>query len=114
MRNNRIEAGKYKYPAQLQKRQMGQNSYGETTQDWATVLNVRVGVSPISGREFFANDNVNNEITHRVYMRYVRNVVTPDMRIVYDNRNFLITAVIDYMERHKELQLMCKELIENE
>jgi SPP1 family predicted phage head-tail adaptor len=109
-----VQAGKYRFPATIQKRQMGQNSYGETTQDWSTVLSVRVGVSPISGREFFDKEAINPELTHKVYMRYVRNVVTPDMRILYDGRTFLINSVIDYQEKHMELQLICKELINNE
>jgi SPP1 family predicted phage head-tail adaptor len=114
MSRNRVQAGKYRYPATIQKRQMGQDGYGSTTQDWITVLNARVGVFPISGREFFEQHVENPELTHKVYMRYIRNTVTPDMRILYDGRTFLIHSVIDYQERHTELQLICKELIENE
>jgi SPP1 family predicted phage head-tail adaptor len=111
---SKIQAGKYRYPAQIQQRQMAQDQYGESINDWATVLNVRVGVSPSTGTERFLEHEEFNQISHRVYMRYVRNVVTPDMRILYDGRTFLIEAVIDYQERHQELQLMCRELIENE
>lgn len=110
----RIEAGRYNEVATIQERQFGQNGYGETTQDWTNVITIRCGVFPISGREFFDKEAVNPELTHKVYMRYVRNVVKPDMRILYDNRIFLITSIIDYQERHMELQLVCKELINNE
>lgn len=114
MSRNRVQAGKYRYPATIQRRQFGQDQYGATVNDWATVLNVRVGVSPLSGREFFEKEVENPELIHRIYMRYIRNTVTPDMRILYDGRIFLINAVIDYQERHQELQLVCKELIEDE
>jgi SPP1 family predicted phage head-tail adaptor len=114
MSRSRVNAGKYNKPATIQKRQMGQDSYGATVNDWVTILNARVGVSPLSGREFFEEHVENPELIHRIYMRYIRNTVTPDMRVLYDGRTFLIEAVIDYQERHTELQLVCKELIENE
>lgn len=114
MSRYRVQAGKYRYPAQIQQRQKAQDSYGATINDWVTVLNTRVGVSPMSGREFFEQKVENPELFHRVFMRYVRNVVTPDMRVLYDGRTFLIDAVIDYQEKHQELQLICRELIENE
>lgn len=109
-----IEAGKYRYPATIQKRNMGQDSYGGTIQDWVKVIDVRVNVAPISGREFFDKEVINPELTHKITMRYVRNVVTPDMRIIYDGRTFLITSIIDFQERHMELQMICKELVNNE
>lgn len=114
MSKYRIQAGRYRQVISIQQRQFGQNSYGETIQDWTNVfINVRAGVAPIAGREFFDKEAVNPEITHRVHMRYVSGV-KPDMRIIYGTRTLIITSVIDYQERHLELQLMCKELIDNE
>lgn len=111
----KIEAGKYHQPAQLQKRQMGQNGYGETVEDWTLVSTIRCSVQPINGKEFFTKESVNPEITHRIRMRHTPSMIpTPDMRIVYMNRIFMITSVIDYMEGHNEIQMICKELINHE
>jgi SPP1 family predicted phage head-tail adaptor len=78
-----------------------------TFTDLATVW---ASVEPINGREFFAADTVNSEISVRIKIRY-RSGIIPAMRIVYSTRTFEIISIIDYMERHTELQLMCKELI---
>jgi SPP1 family predicted phage head-tail adaptor len=114
MKKRMIQAGNYRYPATIQKRNMGQNSYGETIQDWVDVMTVRVNVAPLYGREFFDKESVNSELTHKITMRYVRNIVTPDMRILYDGRTFSISSIIDYQEQHRELQMVCKELVSNE
>jgi SPP1 family predicted phage head-tail adaptor len=113
MSRYRVESGRYRQPAELQKRQMGKNSYGETTEDWLTVANIRCSVQPINGREFFDKEAVNSKITHRIRLRHSKSLqITPDMRLIYMSRVFTITSVIDYQEQHNEIQLMCEELVQ--
>jgi SPP1 family predicted phage head-tail adaptor len=110
MTRYRVQAGKYRSPVSIQQRQFGEDSYGSTTEDWITVYETRAGIFPLSGSEFFKADEINAQITHKIQMRYLPNV-TPDMRILYNNRVFMITSVINFQERSVELQMYAKEIL---
>ncbi|MDM3770553.1 phage head closure protein, partial [Proteus mirabilis] len=49
-----------------------------------------------------------SEATTRILIRYIADIDT-SMRIVWGKRIFNIISIIDPYERHRELQLMCKE-----
>lgn len=85
-----------------------QDTFGEPDQTWSEFAEVWAAIEPIQGREFWAQQQVQSEITHRVRIRYLAGVL-PDMRIVYSTRIFSIKHIIDPKERHEELQLMCTE-----
>lgn len=90
-----------------------QNDYGEIIKkDWLDVITVWASVNPISAKEFFAAEKMNSEVSHKIYMRYIRVLhITPNMRIKFGERYFeLIGPPINYQERNVELQLLCKEL----
>lgn len=73
--------------------------------DWATVW---AAVNPLSGRDLFAAQQLQSEVTHRVKIRY-RAGVNSAMRVRFGTRIFEIDSVIDPEERHEELHLMCTE-----
>jgi SPP1 family predicted phage head-tail adaptor len=110
MSKYRINAGKYRVPVTIQQRQFGEDSYGSTTEDWADIVKVRAGIFPLGGSEFFKANEINSQITHRVHIRYVPGI-TPDMRIVLNERSLMITSISNYQERNIELQMYCKELV---
>jgi len=80
--------------------------------NWEDVVTVWAAVEPLSGREYILAHNVNAEITARIRIRY-RPGITPGMRVLYKGRVFDIQAVIDVGERHRELHLMCVEVVDN-
>jgi SPP1 family predicted phage head-tail adaptor len=90
--------------------QENQDSYGQPKEPWDNVATVWCSINPIVGKEFFAAETVNSEITHKIRIRY-RLGITPDMRVKFNDRNFSIQSAINYQERNIELQLMCRELI---
>lgn len=106
----RINVGSYRHIVVFQKMSSLQDSYGENDDDWIDVLKTRAGIYPISGREFFAAETVNSEVSHKVHTRYVKGI-TPDMRVKFGDRFFKIVSVINFQEKNVELQLLCKELI---
>jgi SPP1 family predicted phage head-tail adaptor len=106
----RIQAGKYRLPVTIQQRQFTQDSYGSTTEDWTTIYTTRAAILPLTGSEMFKADEINAQITHRIQLRYLPNV-TPDMRILYNDRVFWITSVVNYQEKCVELQLYARELV---
>ncbi len=88
----------------------GQDEVGQPVQEWQDVATVWGAVEPLRGREYFAAAQTQAEVTTRIRVRYRRGI-RPDMRALYDGRVFNITAVIDPEERHRELQLMCREAV---
>lgn len=62
-------------------------------------------VSPMSGREYEESQKLRTETTYKISTRFFRNI-TPEMRILYDGREFEIISVLDLNERHEELQII--------
>ena len=85
-------------------------SEGIPQESWTTVATIWATVADISGREYFQAQAVQSEVTTRIKIRY-RTGITPTMRVLYDSRVFAILSVIDKDERHRVIELMCKEVI---
>ncbi|WP_374711533.1 phage head closure protein [Symbiobacterium terraclitae] len=94
----------------LQQHVVGQDEYGQPIDTWQDVATVWAAVEPLRGREYFAAHQVQAEVTTRIRIRYRRGI-RPEMRVLYDGRVFNILSVIDPEERHRELQLMCREVV---
>lgn len=106
-----IRAGKYNKSVILQRRDYEKerkSGYGSSRPFWKKFAEVRASVEPLQGREYFSGPFQMGENIVRVRIRYIEGV-TRKMRIRYGNRVFDIYSVIDSMESHRELQLMCKE-----
>ena len=85
-------------------------SEGIPLESWTTVAIVWAAVSDISGKEYFQAGAMQSEVTTRIKIRY-RTGITPSMRVLYGSRVFQILSVIDKDERHRVIELMCKEVI---
>jgi SPP1 family predicted phage head-tail adaptor len=93
----------------IEENQPTRDGIGGTADNWVPVATVWAAVEPLKGREFFAAQQVNSEVSHRVTLRY-RAGVRPDMRVRFGARVLEIAGPpIDPDEKHKELQLMCVE-----
>lgn len=84
------------------------NDFGEPVVVWNELAEVWSAVEPLSGREFWAQQQVQSEITVRFRIRY-RSDVFAGMRIVYNQAVYMIKSVIDPLEKHEELHLMTSE-----
>lgn len=105
-----MRAGRLRHRVTIQQKVEAVNGFGERIVSWSTVANVSAGVEPLRGREFFDAEQVQAEISHRVIMRY-RPGINSTMRLLYKGRVLHIQAPpIDVDERHRELQLMCREM----
>lgn len=105
-------AGRMDKRVTLQAQTSTRNAIGEPVVAWADVATVWAAVEPLQGREFWAQQQVQSEVTTRVRIRY-RAGITPDMRVVHQGRVLNIASVIDPQERHDEMQLMCSEGVNN-
>jgi len=84
------------------------NSYGEVVQSWQDVATVWASIEPLRGREYVEAAAAQATVDHRIRIRY-RSGISPTMRVTYGERIFEVVSVIDPREQHKELELMCKE-----
>lgn len=82
------------------------DAYGAENNTWEAFATVWASIEPLQGREFFAQQQVQSEITVRIRLRYLSGV-TSVMRILHGSRILDIKSVIDPKERHAEMQLMC-------
>jgi len=105
-----MNAGKLRHKCWL-KSPTHANSAGTVTTTWATAAVCWGSLEPLRGREWIQSGLENSEITARFRMRYVSGVA-PTMQLYYGSRTFEVVSVIDPDERHRELELMVKELVE--
>lgn len=109
MSRYRINSGEFKHRIIIQKLNKVRNKYGELIDTWVDFLEVRAAIYPLSGKDFFAAETINSEVTHKINIRYVEGI-TSAMRIQFGSRYFEITAPpINFQEKNVLLQIMCKE-----
>lgn len=106
-----IYAGKLRHRVALQALGAGspqQTGSGMPDESWSTVATVYASVEPLNGRELFAAQEHHAETTTRIRIRY-RSGVTAKMRVSHGGTLYNILSVIDPEKRHKEMQLMCSD-----
>ena len=84
------------------------DAMGGRTAAYTLAESVYAEVMPLSAKEYFANQQVQSTVTHRVRMRYTSNL-TPKSRIVHDSRTFEVTYYRNVEERDEMVEAMCTE-----
>ena len=87
------------------------DGYGGESITWTDLLTCWAAVEPLSGREFLEGRRLENEINHRIRIRY-REGLTPSMRVIWGSRAFDVESVIERASRRREIWLMCRELVD--
>lgn len=105
-----IFAGQLKDYITLQYPAKARDDRGGITETWATVASIWASVEPLAGREYFAAGREISECSTKVRIRYRENVRAA-WRATLGNKTWEILSVIDPGNEHKELILMCKEII---
>lgn len=103
-----MQGGRLRHRLTIQEPIDTRNHLNELVRTWSTWATVYGAVEPLRGQEFFDAEQVQGELWHRVRVRY-REGYTTHMRILHLDRVLQIQAVIDVEERHREMQLMCRE-----
>lgn len=108
------DPGRMRHRITFQKFDGQVDSYGDPLdaddEHWPNVVTTWAAINPISGREFYAAEQSQSEVTHKVRLRY-RPGLNTAMRISWGGRRLKIISIIDWEERHESLLLMCKELV---
>ncbi|KKL96985.1 hypothetical protein LCGC14_1839000 [marine sediment metagenome] len=86
------------------------DDFGESTKTWSSIGTVWASVEPLSGQEKFEALQIYPEASHKVRIRYLSGV-SPDDHILFGSRTFEIVAVMNQMERNREIILTVKEAV---
>ena len=84
------------------------NALNQKSKSYQTVATVWASVAPVRGTERYELQKLHEEVTYRVYMRYLSGI-RADMYIQYGDMTFEIQSVIDVDLEHKMLEIDCVE-----
>lgn len=109
-----IDPGKMRHRITIQEFSGTADGFGDPLQrddaEWTDVATLWAAIDPVSGKEFYAVEQSQSEVTHKIRCRY-RTGLTTAMRIKYGSRKFKIISIINWEERGESLLIMCKELV---
>ncbi|HJV73166.1 MAG TPA: phage head closure protein [Noviherbaspirillum sp.] len=112
-----MAAGKRRHLIEVQERSTETDAFGESLTTWATLFSTQAGISPLSGRELFAAQAINVEITHQIEVLYRPEWANPKRaaayRILFRGRIFDIKSAINVDERNREVQIFTSEGLNN-
>lgn len=103
-----MRAGRLNRYVTIQRRVETQNATGEVVWTWVDVCSVWAEIAAVSGREFFAAQQVQAMVTHAITIRY-RSGIVAKMRIIEDcdqSIQYDIEAPLPNARR-TEIRLMC-------
>lgn len=107
-----MRAGKLRHRVTLRRPKSGKDAprtpTGAVVEAYDT-LGVRwASVEPLRGRERFAAQQVNAEITHRVRLRYMDGI-DATVQVLHRGRVLQVVTPMNIEERGRELELLCTE-----
>mgnify|MGYP001576579649 FL=1 len=105
-----LAVGRLNKRVTLQSATTARDGHGQPIETWSNVEVVWAAIEPIRGREYFAAQQFATEVTHRIRIRY-RTASSAKWRVIYGSRTFRVESVIDPLERHETLELMCVEVL---
>lgn len=107
-----MDSGTLRHRGRLEKPPATLTSRGQRDRSaaWTYVAEIYFGKRTVAAGEVIRGRQVHAEATHRLTIRY-RDDVTPQWRIVEDNRTYELLSVIDPDDRKRTLELDVKELV---
>lgn len=103
-----VDTGKLRERIILQAPTNTRDAYGGETVTWTDIATIWAAVWPRSGKEYFATQQRQAEISLQIRIRY-RTDVKAGWRIKHGNVYYDIEAVINTNYRRESLDLMCTE-----
>lgn len=110
-----IDPGKFRHRITFQQYDGTLDENGDIRDDedgnWDDFKTVWASVEPLSGKEFYAAEQSQSEVTHKIRCRYFSGI-SPAMRILHGDGKYHIVSIIDWQLRHESFLIMVKELPE--
>jgi SPP1 family predicted phage head-tail adaptor len=107
--SSNIAAGKLRHLVQIVTPNSRQDTFGGTNvQDDSNLAELPAAVEALVGRELYAAQQINPEVTHKITIRYMDGI-RAKMNVLFRGRFFQIEAPLDPDERQRMLILLCIE-----
>lgn len=103
-----MRAGDLRHKIMIQSRGAAADANGQQIILWTNLADIHAKVEELGGYELMAANSIRASNTTRVTIRY-RPDVTEKMRILYNGKILDITSTSDVDGRRRELELMCKD-----
>lgn len=108
-----VEIGKLNKRVTFLQLKMAEDEMGQDKSEWVKYVTVWATVKPYKSSEHNFMSKLKPEVTHRIYIRYRRDI-TADMRMLYNDHVYEISGPpIDMDEQHRLLEIQCEEVFEN-
>ena len=103
-----MRAGRLRHRLTLQSRTETRSATGSVTTAWATEGTVWGAIEPISGKEYLALAQTQNETAVRIVLRYYSGL-DESWRVVSGGKAYSIQSLINTDERDHTITLMCSQ-----
>ena len=103
-----MRIGPLRHRITIEEKSVTRDAEGGEVVTWATFATVWASASSITGREFFASQQVNSTVSMKFGIRWLDGVTTA-MRISFDSKLYNIVAVLD-SDRRADLMLLAEEV----
>ena len=105
-----MNIGRMNKRVEIQTKQTVRDAAGGAVHTWVTDDTVWANISPATGRELYAGEQVRAEVSHKVTMRYYDGLTTAN-RLLFGSRVFDINFIKNVDERNRVFELLCKEVV---
>lgn len=103
-----MRSGKLRHKVIIQNVTETTDSMGGSTEVWSDTEGVWAQISPLSSREYFQQQQIQSQATHRVTIRHTTNV-NHKSRLKFGARYLYVQSMRNIDEIGDKLELMCAE-----
>lgn len=103
-----MRAGRLRHRLTLQSKTYTANAYGEQVVTWSDEATVWGAIEPLSGREYFAQSQIQAEATVRIVIRYY-STIDETWRVKHGGLYYNIVDVLNHDLRNRMMTLMCRQ-----
>lgn len=108
-----MQAGWLRHRITIKDKQISRADNGEEVITWADHYSAWASIEPLRGREYLESKQIVADVDTRIRLRHQPDETPlPRMRVYFGSRIFEIVSVVNVKEKGAELNLMCKELID--
>lgn len=110
-----MRAGRLRTSVVIERQSDTQDAMGQRIETWTAIATVRASIEPLRGKEFISASGERAELTTRIRVRHssVTAAVRPRDRVNEHGVFYDIQSAINVDDRDKELQLMCKRVVDD-
>ena len=105
----KLRAGTLRHKIIIQRKTETKGAAGAIVNTWNNIKITRASINPITGKEWFINESIVNEVDQYLMLR--KTDLTPADRIIYKSRIFNIVRVLNVAERGNKFIVLAKERI---